>query len=89
MVLVGFLAGPAVRNLPATQETQARSPGRSPGEGNGNPSRILAWEISWTEKPGGPLSMGHKRVRRDLATKGQRQNGPCAKLGAKNFKVKP
>ena len=28
--------------------------GRSPGEGNGS---ILAWEIPWTEEPGGPLSM--------------------------------
>ena len=27
--------------------------GRSPGEGNGNHSSILAWEIPWTEEPGG------------------------------------
>ena len=26
--------------------------GRSPGEGNGNPFGILAWEIPWTEEPG-------------------------------------
>ena len=26
---------------------------RSPGEGNGNLSSILAWEITWTEEPGG------------------------------------
>ena len=26
--------------------------GRSPGEGNGNPLSILAWEIPWTENPG-------------------------------------
>ena len=26
--------------------------GRSPGEGYGN-SSILAWEIQWTEEPGG------------------------------------
>ena len=32
--------------------------GRSPGEGNGNYSRILAWEIPWTEEPGGLQSMG-------------------------------
>ena len=25
---------------------------RSPGEGNGNPLQILAWEIPWTEEPG-------------------------------------
>jgi len=27
--------------------------GRSPGEGNGNPSNILAWRIPWTEEPCG------------------------------------
>ena len=27
--------------------------GRSPGEGNGTHSSILAWEIPWTEEPGG------------------------------------
>ena len=30
--------------------------GRSPEEGNGN-SSILAWEVPWTEKPGGLQSM--------------------------------
>ena len=32
---------------------------------------ILAWEIPWTEEPGGLQSMGSQRVRRDLATKQQ------------------
>ena len=27
--------------------------GRSPGGGNGNPLQFLAWEIPWTEEPGG------------------------------------
>ena len=27
--------------------------GRSPGEGNGNPLQFFAWEIPWTEEPGG------------------------------------
>ena len=27
--------------------------GRSPGEGNGNPLCILAWEIPWRAEPGG------------------------------------
>ena len=31
-------------------------------------SSILAWEIPWTEKPGGLQSMGLQRVRHDLAT---------------------
>ena len=32
--------------------------GRSPGEGNGTHSSILAWKIPWTEEPGGLQSMG-------------------------------
>ena len=36
--------------------------GRSPGEGNGNHSSILAWKVSWTEEPGRLQSMGLQRV---------------------------
>ena len=36
--------------------------GRSPGEGNATHSSILAWEIPWTEKPGGLQSMGSQRA---------------------------
>ena len=32
--------------------------GRSPGEGNGNHSSILAWITSWTEEPGKLQSNG-------------------------------
>ena len=32
-------------------------------------SNILAWEITWTDKPGGLQSMRLQRVRHDLATK--------------------
>ena len=38
-----------------------------------NPS-ILAWEIPFTEGPGGLQSMGCKRVRHDLVTKEQQHN---------------
>ena len=34
-----------------------------------NHSSMLAWEISWTEKPGRIESMGSQRVRCDLVTK--------------------
>ena len=34
---------------------------------------ILGWRISWTEEPGGLLSMGLQRVGHDLATKQQEQ----------------
>ena len=33
---------------------------KSPGEGNGYHSSILAWRIPWTEEAGGLQSMGHK-----------------------------
>ena len=36
-------------------------------------SGILAWEIPWTEEPGGLQSMGLQRVRNNLATKQQQQ----------------
>ena len=39
---------------------------RSPGEGNGNQLRYLAWDIPWTEEPGGLPS---QRVRHDWVTK--------------------
>ena len=32
-------------------------------------SSIPAWEIPWTQEPGGLSSVGHKTVRHDLATK--------------------
>ena len=34
-------------------------------------SSVLAWEIPWTEEPGGLQSTGWQRVRRDLVTKQQ------------------
>ena len=36
-------------------------------------SSIFAWEIPWTEDPGGLQSMGLKRVGYDLVTKNQQQ----------------
>ena len=49
-----------VKNLPARQETQVRSLGHeAPLEkGMGTYPSILAWEIPWTEEPGGLQSMG-------------------------------
>ena len=34
-------------------------------------SSILAWEIPWTEEPGGLQTMGSQRVGHDLTTKQQ------------------
>ena len=39
--------------------------GRSPGGGHGNHSGISAWEIPWTEEPGGYSPWGHKKVGRN------------------------
>jgi len=44
-----------VKNLPAMQETQFRSPGWEEPleEGMAAHSSVLAWRIPWTEEPGG------------------------------------
>ena len=49
-----------VKNPPANVGDMGLIPGtgRFPGEGNGNPSSILAWDIPWTKEPGGLQSMG-------------------------------
>ena len=38
-------------------------------------SSILAWEIPWTEEPGGHSPQGCKRIRHDLVTKQQHHTG--------------
>ena len=40
-------------------------------------SRILAWEIPWTEEPGGLQFAGLQRVGHNLATKQQQHTGSC------------
>ena len=54
-----FLGGSAVKNLLALLETRVRSLGRedSLGKEMASHSSILAWEIPWTEKPGGLQSV--------------------------------
>ena len=49
-----------VKNLPAMQETQVQSLGQEdPLEKEmATHSSILAWEIPWTEEPGGLQSIG-------------------------------
>ena len=58
------LVAQSVKNLPAMQETQVQSLGwEDPLEkGMATYSSILAWQIPWTEKPGGLQSMGLRRV---------------------------
>ena len=54
-----------VKNLPPVQETQVRFLGQEYPLEEEMPthSSILAWEIPWTEEPGGLQSMGLQRVR--------------------------
>ena len=62
-----------VKNRPAKQETQVWSLSREdPLEKEmAIHSSILAWEVPWTEVPGGLQSMGLSRVRHELTTKQQ------------------
>ena len=52
-----------VKNMPAMQETQVRSLGQEDSlEEIATHSSILAWEILWTEEPGGLWSMGSQEL---------------------------
>ena len=63
----GFPDGAVVKNLPVNAETQEK---RVPSLGQGDSlekelatlSSILAWEIPWTEEPGGLQSVRLQRV---------------------------
>ena len=70
LVLLGILdfpGGSVVKNLPAIAGDSGliSGSGRSLGEGNGNCSSILAWQIPWTGQPGRLESMRLQRVRHD------------------------
>ena len=69
----GFPGSSVGKNPPANAGDLGSIPGsgRSPGEGNGNHSSILAWEIPRTEEPGGLQSLGLQRVGLGLATEQQ------------------
>jgi len=68
------LVAQLVKNLPAnagdTRDTSSiPGLGRYLGEGNGNPFCVFffffAWEIPWTEEPGGLQSTGLQKLRHD------------------------
>ena len=60
----GFPVGSVVKHLPANAGGVGPIPGlgRSPGGGNAIHSGILAWEVPWTEEPGGLQSRGSQKV---------------------------
>ena len=64
-----LLVAQTVKNLPAMQETQVQSLDREDPleKGMATHSSILAWEIPWTEKPGGLQSMGSQKSRTQLS----------------------
>ena len=68
-----FSSGSVAKNLLAKQEMWVRFLSwEDPLEKEtATHSGILAWEIPWTEEPGGLQSMGSQRVGHDLATKQQ------------------
>ena len=72
----GFPRGSAVKNLPTMRMMWVGSLGwEDPLEkGTATRSNILAWEIPWTEEPGGLQSMGSQRVGHDLVTEQQQNN---------------
>ena len=62
-----------VKNLPAVQENHVHSLGWEDilEKGMATHSTILAWEIPWTEEPGGLQSMRSQKSWTNLATKQQ------------------
>ena len=60
---VGFPGSSVAKNLPANSRDRGLIPGsgRSSEEGNGTHANILAWEIPWTEEPGGLQPMGSQK----------------------------
>jgi len=53
--MVGFPGGSDSKESACNTGDQDSIPGsgRYPGEGNGNHSSVLAWELPWTEESGG------------------------------------
>ena len=60
----GFPSGSVVKTLPAMQEMQVQSLGGEDPleEGMATHSSFFAWEIPWTEEPGGLELMGVSKV---------------------------
>ena len=70
ILTVGFLVPQTVKNLPAIQEIWVWPLGQeNPLEKEtATHSSVLAWEIPWTEEPGGLWSMGLQRIEHNWAT---------------------
>ena len=66
---MGFPGGSVAENPPANAGDMVSVPGsgRSPEGGIATHSSFLAWEISWTEKPGRLQSMGSTKRQTQLS----------------------
>ena len=75
MHLVDTLGDSVGKNVPTMQEKQVHSKGLKISRRRKwqEIASIFAWEIPWTEEPGGLQFMGLQRVRRNLVTKQQQQ----------------
>ena len=73
--LSGFPGGPVVKKLPVNAGEPVWTLGQKDllEEEMATHFSILAWEIPWTEEPGGLQSMGLQRFGHDLATEQQQQ----------------
>ena len=71
-----FPGAQSVKSLPAMPETRVQSLGQEEPleKGMATYPGIFAWEIPWTEEPGGIRSMGLQRVGHNLATTQQTQD---------------
>ena len=73
-----------VKNLSAMQKTRVWSREDPPEKEMATYSSILAWEIPWTEEPGGLRAVGSQRIRHDWATNStpsqQSRNESCFRL---------
>ena len=69
MELAASLVAHVVKNPPTMPKTWVRSLGREAPleEGTATHCSILAWEIPWTEEPGGLQSVGSQSVGHDRA----------------------
>ena len=69
MLAKGFPGSSVVKNPPAMQETLVEALGQEDPleEEMATHSNIFAWEIPWTEEPGGLQSMGSQKSQTQLS----------------------
>ena len=86
---MGFPDGSVIKNPPIKQETWVWSLSREDPLEKEMATSILAWEIPWSEEPGGLQSMESQRVRHDLVAKKQQQQQHLAAQERKSFTKYP